>query len=375
MSDIDNFDPFAETTNMLSSSFLSEVSEEGENEYEIEYENSEEEIDAFSRSLNAINFDNTYDTYQQLKTHFCCQIDREIHLENSLIQINHAQKTNDNNGSTFITYTINVGEQEVKRRYSEFESLRKSLIRLYPTLIVPPIPEKHSIADYATMQSKAKEDVGTIERRKRMLQRFLNRSPANLSSSQSSTTTNSTNHIPKPSASQPLKNPDPQFVEAEAYTNKFYSHISQNMEKTNKRIWKRLNDFSNDYSELGALYNGFSLSETDDLDLSNAIERVGQAVDSTYMSTGELTTALESEFTEPLTEYSQYAQIIKQVLKYRHLKHLQMEHSAETLEKQKLSLESLERSEQEARRLEDALSHNTQKRSHTQSPRGGYNGD
>ena len=53
--------------------------------------------------------------------------------------------------------------------------MRKILRRLYPAVVVPPIPEKHSLADYAKMQSKAKDDQHTIDLRKRMLQSFLNR--------------------------------------------------------------------------------------------------------------------------------------------------------------------------------------------------------
>jgi hypothetical protein len=64
---------------------------------------------------------------------------------------------------------------QVRRRYSEFASLRQTLVNLHPTLIVPPIPEKHSMADYAAKPTKAKEDAGIIELRKRMLAVFLNR--------------------------------------------------------------------------------------------------------------------------------------------------------------------------------------------------------
>jgi hypothetical protein len=53
--------------------------------------------------------------------------------------------------------------------------LRAELVRLHPTLIVPPIPEKHTMADYAAKPTKAKEDAGIIELRKRMLAVFLNR--------------------------------------------------------------------------------------------------------------------------------------------------------------------------------------------------------
>jgi PX domain len=64
---------------------------------------------------------------------------------------------------------------EVTRRYSEFSSLRTALVNLHPTLVVPPIPEKHTMADYAAKPTKAKEDAGIIDQRKRMLAVFLNR--------------------------------------------------------------------------------------------------------------------------------------------------------------------------------------------------------
>ena len=49
------------------------------------------------------------------------------------------------------------------------------MARLYPTLIVPPIPSKQSIGEYAVKQGRAKEDVNMIARRRCMLQVFLNR--------------------------------------------------------------------------------------------------------------------------------------------------------------------------------------------------------
>jgi hypothetical protein len=43
-------------------------------------------------------------------------------------------------------------------------------------LIIPPIPSKQSITDYAVKgQSKTKEDTATIARRKRLLEDFLRR--------------------------------------------------------------------------------------------------------------------------------------------------------------------------------------------------------
>lgn len=63
----------------------------------------------------------------------------------------------------------------MRRRYSEFESLRKNLSLLHPCLIVPPIPEKHHVSDYVTAPTSAKENVNIIDHRKRMLGVFLQR--------------------------------------------------------------------------------------------------------------------------------------------------------------------------------------------------------
>jgi sorting nexin-41/42 len=64
---------------------------------------------------------------------------------------------------------------------------------------------------------------------------------------------------------------------------------------------------------------------------------------------------LEAEFSEPIQEYAQFTQTIKQVLKYRHMKHAQVEMIFDSLENKKLSLESLVRIEAEAKRLEEAM--------------------
>jgi sorting nexin-41/42 len=105
------------------------------------------------------------------------------------IMITDAGK-NSESGGGYIVYTIKTGvrqstlrydqankrqDVQVRRRYSEFASLRQTLVSLHPTLIIPPIPEKHSMADYAAKPTRAKEDLGIIELRKRMLAVFLNR--------------------------------------------------------------------------------------------------------------------------------------------------------------------------------------------------------
>ncbi|KAF9976585.1 Sorting nexin, cytoplasm-to-vacuole targeting pathway/endosomal sorting [Actinomortierella ambigua] len=344
----------------------------------------------------------------------CCSIGTFIHQDPTpMLLITAATKVADGlTAGTFVAYTIKVGDTEVRRRYSEFEALRKVLCRIYPTLIVPPIPEKHSISNYANIPNKSKEDAAMVEKRKRMLQKFLNRlarheilsyehiyhrflesgvswselmhsppvstlpknalnAPLTLSTSASSlsrhssvpsTPTASSHSSPGPGASSaspgpfPLvQPPDPRFIDSEVFTQKFANHLGGSMDRSQKKVVRKLGEIANDNSELGATLNGFSLSESDCVPLSNAIEKVGQAVDSSFMATTALMQALEVSVNEPLQEYIQYAAIIKSILKFRHMKHIQSETTADQLETKRNSLENLERMEGEAKRIEDAL--------------------
>ncbi|KAJ1969211.1 Sorting nexin, cytoplasm-to-vacuole targeting pathway/endosomal sorting, partial [Dimargaris verticillata] len=151
----------------------------------------------------------------------------------------------------------------------------------------------------------------------------------------------------------PLRHPDSRWVECEHFTNQFAHNFSQNVERPHKRTVKRWADIASDYAELGAVYNGFSLTETDSL--AAALEKVGQAVDTTFITTKRMVNQLESDVVEPMHEYTQFAAEIKNNLKYRNLKHLQMEQVSDTLQRKRDQLDDLEIADQEARRLSDAI--------------------
>ncbi|KAH9989824.1 hypothetical protein BJV77DRAFT_1061114 [Russula vinacea] len=319
---------------------------------------------------------------QTSKSDFCCIRDHWLHSgEDADIIITDALKTSENSTSPYITYVIRSGNAEARHRYSEFESLRLNLTKLYPTLIIPPIPSKQTISDYAIKQAKAREDAALIARRKRMLQTFLNRIARHpiLSNEhvfhrflQGEVSWTEVLHSPPisllpknilkapahnptdPSASpayEALPNPSP--ATPCVFTNKFASHLSGPMEKVTRRTMKRWADYSQDHMELGAIWNGFSLNESGEL--AAAIEKTGQAIDTTYMSTMRLLQDVEQNWQEPLHEYSQFASIINKLLAYRHQKHVQLEMTQDALEARRESLSELENSEREAKRLEEAL--------------------
>ncbi|KAH8921283.1 hypothetical protein BT69DRAFT_1221721 [Atractiella rhizophila] len=306
-----------------------------------------------------------------------------------------AQKTTEGSSSSYIAYVIRSPGQETRRRYSEFESLRNALVKLHPVLIIPPLPPKQSLGEYATKPSRVKEDVNVIARRKRMLQVFLNRLarhpilgtdavfekflqgglswaeishqppmsllPKNILRAPAKNPTDIDaqmlySALPVPSSSQPLQDPDQRFIDSEIFTAKFSAHLQGSLEKVNRRLMKRWGEYGGDMAEMGAVMNGFALLESKDESLQEAIEKTGQAVDAVYMNTSAMLQEWEKIYTEPLAEYSQFSSIIKQLLKFRHMKHLQFEMSRQILDSKQGTLEELERSEAESRRLDRALS-------------------
>lgn len=281
---------------------------------------------------------------------------------------------------------------EAKRRYSEFEALRDALVQLHPTLIIPPIPSKHSILDYATKQGRAKNDPAMIARRKRMLERFLQRLDMHpvlrmdvvfrrfldprytwheIAHTPPITTLPRHNlnappqnpadpdapscysFLPTPSAPLKLHAPDAHFQEADAFTHRFGHAMASTLEPANRRLVHRWGDIATDLADLGALLNAQSLAEQSQL--ASAMERTGQAVDTMQVALSGMLHAWEAQVTEPIAEYTQYASILSKVLQWRHLKHQQLEVACDLIESKHQRLAELEKEEAHAARLNRAL--------------------
>tara|TARA_R110002003_G_scaffold40_10_gene2699 strand:+ start:7716 stop:8735 length:1020 start_codon:yes stop_codon:yes gene_type:complete len=147
---------------------------------------------------------------------------------------------------------------------------------------------------------------------------------------------------------------DPYFVNFETTTKEIETLLQGPMEKVNRRLLMHLGNWGEDMADLGARFNAFSLSEQSQ-SLAAAIEKVGQAVDSTYIGTTELASSLSASFSEPMRESAQFAGVVRSVLRYRVLKRIQEDMTKDELEKKRNLLESLEASEAEAKRLQQHL--------------------
>lgn len=171
-----------------------------------------------------------------------------------------------------------------------------------------------------------------------------------------------------------LKNPNQRFLDSEAFTNRFANHVKGALEKINKKLVKKWFESSSDFGELGSILNGFSLYLSNQNGLSNAIEQVGKASDSQFLNSNTMLGIWEESFTEPLHEYSQFSGVIQRLLKFRHLKHFQLELAQDTLSFKRSQLEEFERIENQAKRLDRALErggNGLTPRSETLGPGGG----
>ncbi|KAJ3358335.1 Sorting nexin, cytoplasm-to-vacuole targeting pathway/endosomal sorting [Allomyces javanicus] len=315
-----------------------------------------------------------------------------------LVRILDAQKVTDGAGFAFTAYLIRYGDTEIRRRYSDFYSLRKCLLRMYPALLIPPIPEKHSFANYATQPASAKDDPVIIARRQRRLQGFLNRlawhptlgadhlvhgflsatvswtdtlrsakvttmpsSPPKSSKSPHGPSTSApTAALTRPRTPVPLGNahqlqPDPRFVDVQVFTDKF-AHQIASVARHHGRLVRRYVELHREYAELASVYCTLSLEDDAAPAVAAAMERIGLALDTMTATTLQLSHQLDEKVGESLFEYGQYAHDIKTILKYHHEQYSALSHAAAALQTKRAQLEQLERADEAANRIAAALS-------------------
>jgi hypothetical protein len=190
------------------------------------------------------------------------------------------------------------------------------------------------VVDYAKLQGKAKEDPVMIKTRERRLQMFLNRimqhpilsmehlfhrflEPGNwsdvLCSQNISSKKGPESTSPKLTAlvgQKKLRNPDLKFLEHEQYAQSLFNALSY-VEKDHKKICKQMATVTELYSELGSVFNAFSLHETANPIVTRGIEEVGQAYDGTFLATKAFLSEMDEKLADHLHEYAQFAEELK----------------------------------------------------------------
>lgn len=264
----------------------------------------------------------------------CCQmIDSIFNLKFSThfeIQIVKTEKIIDFFGSAYIVYTIQTIRKdtnevlfETQRRYSEFDMLQKHLTARFPTLIVPPIPGKSNLIEYATGSSKNQKDSKMVEKRKRMLQRFLNRLKNHPVFSNLHII-----HLFIQTGSQWSSKQD--INELAEATNKIVSCIDEPrlalikdklslclrhitaMYNINNETCKHIQELSIFYASSGEIYNRWSLEENG---YSVILDHFRQTGESIYNRLQAILRDMDAYISDTLYEYIKYSEIALSVCK------------------------------------------------------------
>lgn len=330
------------------------------------------------------------------------------------IQIVEAGEYKDPWGKRAIGYVLRYRGQEVVRRYSEFDTLRQALVRLLPTIVIPPIPSKHPLIKYFLSPLSVENDSKIIEKRKRMFSSFLNNcitiseirdhivfkkfldpeyvwknvlnSPPivilpvnNLLAPPLNPTKPSPLHLLLPGPTS-ITRLDPaahsgssmevetQFAHLEAFFKRGKQTFSPllKMVRQHRLHFHNLSSF---FAELGAYYNAFSLEDNvfandrsllQIKSLANGIEKVGHGFDVNYVSSEILVDNLLSLLEEPLGEMIQFLDDAHRVLQFRKLKQMQYQIIETTIMKRETRVKSLEEAQHQMQRLEEVLQKNAQ---------------
>lgn len=310
------------------------------------------------------------------------------------ITIVSAQPSSD---GKYVVYNIEAGDHQVERRYSEFATLQSVLQALHPTTLVPPLPQKQGIsASLPFGTNKAGDEL--VAHRKRMLQAFLQRcerhpilraervlhcffdssvvwsdllrsppcsllrkNPLQSNPMDPATQENRDiyDKLPIPSAFSAIVMPadadEEQMLESDAVSSELHSTIIGKAGKLNKKLLGRFNEISRDYSELGEAFNLFSLLHAGPE--AATIEKVGLACDQSAQTGGELAANIDIVLEEPLFEMAQIADDVQQLLKFRSLKHMQLNMLSDAINNKSALLDQLEGTERESQRISQMLAH------------------
>lgn len=247
---------------------------------------------------------------------------------------------------------------QVRRRYNDFLWLRQKLEESYPTHLVPPLPEKHSLRRLDRFSPEF------LKVRQQALQKFLTRLANHpvLSFDKNfqvfltakawefqahkkhgtgilSRMSDSIHNI---SASYMMKNRSPEFTMIYDYVQNFAEKLGV-IDRISQRIVKEQTDYVLELCEWGPIYTLWSNSEDQ---LTYPLLAMSRAVDICAQALKETIETTEDNFSQPLKEYILYTDAIKAVLRRRDAIQMEYETTIDELNRKKDERENVKISDQ-----------------------------
>ncbi|KAI9565402.1 hypothetical protein GHT06_009194 [Daphnia sinensis] len=220
----------------------------------------------------------------------------------------------------------------VRRRYSDFEWLKNQLSVCYPTLIIPPLPEKHSLFEQID-----RYDRDFITSRMQLLHRFLNRladhpvlscdkkyhaflidTPVEFSTFKKSFTGfglfgKVSESLQNMASSYISKSRTVEFEKMSEYVDKLSEKI-HTMEKIGQRIQKERIAYLQDLQMMQPILNHWRAYEPN---LSEGLQAIGEAANTCAESQRKLVDSQKPNLSVPLHEYGLYIESAKDALRNR----------------------------------------------------------
>ncbi|KAK0069849.1 sorting nexin-30 [Biomphalaria pfeifferi] len=246
----------------------------------------------------------------------------------------------------------------VRRRYNDFLWIRQRLEENYPTHLVPPLPEKHSLKRMDRFSTEF------LKVRQTALQKFLTRvadhpvlsfdkcfqvfltakawefQAHKKQGSGFLSRVSDSLHIM--SASYMIKNRPPEFAVMHDYMTLLSDKLAV-MDRISQRVAKEQNDYMAELLEWGPCYTLWANSEDQ---LTGALLTMSKAVDECVKAIKELIDDTDSKFAQPLKEYLLYTECIKLVLRRRDAIQNQYDMVVDELAKRRDEKENVKSSDQ-----------------------------
>lgn len=129
------------------------------------------------KQAGATAFPNNEDDYFNNSINITNTVKHLLESNKLAVNIHKTEKLINSSVIVYLIELVNIDTEDkivVKRRYSEFKSFRDCLNKLFPTIIIPPIPEKHSFMQLFFNSLNTDNELHLIEFRSRFFHNFLN---------------------------------------------------------------------------------------------------------------------------------------------------------------------------------------------------------
>ncbi|CCK68218.1 Atg20p KNAG_0A05530 [Huiozyma naganishii CBS 8797] len=361
-------------------------------------------------------------------------------------RILEAGKVSELQGRSYITYTIQYNNFTVRRRYNDFENLRDLLVKLFPTILIPPIPEKQSIRNYGKAitgatgsqyflpsdhtgsvdlttsvinGTKKNQDETLIRHRIRVLTQFLNKVlnndeimktpiivdfldsnnrvwsefvassatftslPKNVLQCNPLDPTSSTRvhaslpipttthiHLPKEKVTN-SKDPETldeklmkfnySFQKLDQEYKKYEDIMANGLTKLNKKLTKSLSGLIVEYKEISEESAEFTKEAGKEFELASQLALLSRTYDESAITFEQLVSRLHYNVNEPLGESALVATSVRELIKYRRMKLIQLETLRKTLRSKNDQLRKLEQEKNDFSAVDNVINQETAK--------------